>query len=37
MEDKCEKCNGTGVKTDENGIQSDEACPECDGRGFEED
>lgn len=34
MRDKCEKCNGTGAKTDENGIQEDESCPECDGRGY---
>jgi DnaJ-class molecular chaperone len=37
----CEKCKGTGCLTDENGIVSDDVCPECDGSGtkihFEED
>lgn len=27
----CGACSGTGVKTDSNGIQSDDVCPECDG------
>jgi hypothetical protein len=25
----CQSCNGTGVKTDANGIQSDDVCPDC--------
>ena len=27
----CEKCNGTGVLTDENGVQYDDVCPTCQG------
>jgi DnaJ-class molecular chaperone len=29
----CPLCNGTGCKTDNNGIQYDDVCPECQGYG----
>ena len=28
---KCSACNGTGLKTDVNGVVEDDVCPECDG------
>ena len=27
----CPKCKGTGVETDENGVQYDDVCPFCEG------
>ncbi len=27
----CPLCKGSGCKTDENGIQYDDVCPECQG------
>lgn len=28
---KCSACTGTGVKTDDNGVQEDDVCPRCEG------
>jgi hypothetical protein len=34
MREKCQFCNGTGLETDQNGVQKDEPCPICDGLGY---
>jgi DnaJ-class molecular chaperone len=34
MKKECKYCNGSGLETDQNGVQKDEPCPICDGRGY---